>query len=509
MRNPKTVVILVILLFSVVFLGALIPRTLEVESASLEEVKAGVEDQQVLLLDVRTYDEYAGKSIAKGAKRAGHIPSAVWLDHASLMEKGANGDTQFRKKEDLTDIFERAGVTPDRTIIVYSNEGNRSTEAAQALSEVLGYPRVKAYKAGFLEYAAQEDLPVEKISLGQVIGNAYSGYAGYLWASITFQLNPWYQNYFWYLILISLFFFALELIKPWRENQPKFRKDFWLDFFYMFFNFFLFSLIIYNAFSDVFVNLFNQLLWKIGITNLVAIEIGSWPIWAQLVTLFFVADFIQWNTHRLLHRVPFLWEFHKVHHSVEQMGFAAHLRYHWMETLVYKSIQYVPLAMIGFGIDDFFLVYIFNIMIGHYNHANIQVHKRIKGGLFGVLLGLLAVAIIGESSLTWPEGAQIWAPIGILLGGAGIGALALGGIVNYIFNSPEMHIWHHAEELPEDKPYGVNFGLTLSIWDYLFRTNHIPHDGRDVKLGFPELEEFPKTFWGQLIYGFRKKKIQK
>ncbi len=30
--------------------------------------------------------------------------------------------------------------------------------------------------------------------------------------------------------------------------------------------------------------------------------------------------------HLLGHKVPILWEFHKVHHSVEQMGFAAHLR---------------------------------------------------------------------------------------------------------------------------------------------------------------------------------------
>ena len=125
----------------------------------------------------------------------------------------------------------------------------------------------------------------------------------------------------------------------------------------MFFNVFLFHLIVYAAVSDVVVTAFNDFLREVfGIRNLVAIQVASFPYWAQLLILFLVRDFIQWNTHRLLHRVPRLWEFHKVHHSVEEMGYAAHLRYHFMETIVYRSIEYLPLAMIGFGISDFMLV---------------------------------------------------------------------------------------------------------------------------------------------------------
>ena len=65
-----------------------------------------------------------------------------------------------------------------------------------------------------------------------------------------------------------------------------------------------------------------------------------------------------------------------------------------------------------------------------------------------------------------------------------------------------MHIWHHARDLPEDRPYGMNFGLTLSLWDYLFGTAYIPKDGRDIELGFPRVEEFPSTFVGQNLHGF-------
>lgn len=74
----------------------------------------------------------------------------------------------------------------------------------------------------------------------EVIVDSYTGYWNYLMGEI---LNPGWGNYFYWLISISLVVWALELIIPWRKNQSAFRKDFWLDVFYMFFNFFLFSLI--------------------------------------------------------------------------------------------------------------------------------------------------------------------------------------------------------------------------------------------------------------------------
>ena len=284
------------------------------------------------------------------------------------------------------------------------------------------------------------------------IVSGYVGYANYLWQEIT---HPAWHNYFYWLLGVSLFFLMLEWAKPWRKDQARFRKDFWLDFFYMFFNFFLFSLIIYNAASNVVVHFFNDILASIGIQNLVAFEVMSWPIWAHLLVGFVVRDFVQWWTHRLLHSSPQLWEFHKVHHSVEQMGFAAHLRYHWMETIVYRSIEYIPLALIGIGLRDFFIIHIFTLAVGHFNHSNIKVNL---------------------------------------------------GFLKYIFNNPQMHIWHHAHDMPESHKNGVNFGITLSIWDYLFRTDYIPYEGRDIKLGFPGVEKFPKDFIGQNLHGFGKDK---
>lgn len=278
------------------------------------------------------------------------------------------------------------------------------------------------------------------------------GYRGYFHYLLNEVLQPSWHNYFYWLIGLSVVVWALEIVFPWRKNQGAIRHDFWLDVFYMFFNFFLFSLVIYNAVSNVAVVAFNDFLGIFGINNLVAINVATWPRWAQLLTLFVVCDFVQWNVHRLLHRVPWMWEFHKVHHSVEEMGFAAHLRYHWMENVFYRSLEYLPLAMIGFGIDDFFVVHIFTLAIGHLNHANLYL------------------------------------PLGPL---------------KYVLNSPQMHLWHHAEHLPAGS-YGVNYGITLSLWDYLFGQVYIPNEKPDVKLGFEGLKHFPRTFWQQIVYPWRK-----
>lgn len=281
----------------------------------------------------------------------------------------------------------------------------------------------------------------------EIIKNAYTGYFGYLIDEIT---RFHWSNYFYGLIIISLLVWGLELLFPWRKDQKMFRKDFFLDTFYMFFNFFLLNLIVLIALSEVAAKFLNDILGVVGLelSDLQLIDVSSMPMWAGLLIFFLVSDFVQWNTHRLLHRVPLLWNFHKVHHSVKEMGFAAHLRYHWMEPVVYKSLLYIPIALIGgFAVEQVAIVHFTAISIGHLNHAN----------------------------LGWDYGP-----------------------FKYIFNNPKMHIWHHGKELPNR--YGVNFGISLSLWDYLFKTDYVPHSGKDLELGFEGDEDFPDDFLGQELY---------
>ena len=281
--------------------------------------------------------------------------------------------------------------------------------------------------------------------------NSFWGTVNWTLDSLFFQV-PWYTNYFWGLILISLFVWGLEIRFPWRKQQALFRKDFWLDGFYMFFNFFLFSIAISGIYE-----LLQYFFFSLGLhpKSFALIDLSILPAGLQLLLFFIVLDFVQWTTHILLHKIPFLWQFHKIHHSVKEMGFAAHLRYHWMENILYKPLKTFGVMILGgFEPEQAYIVHFIAITIGHLNHANIK--------------------------LSW-------------------------GPFKYLLNNPIMHLYHHAYSLPKGK-FGVNFGISLSLWDYLFKTSYIPNPDAHIKLGFPGDEKLPKTFWKQFTYGFKQEK---
>lgn len=281
--------------------------------------------------------------------------------------------------------------------------------------------------------------------------NAFLGTVKWTWRSITFDV-PWQRNYFWGLIIISLFVFVLEVVFPWRKNQKVFRKDFWLDGFYMFFNFFIFSIVIsgfYKCFSK-----FSTDILGLKMTSLSVLDLSSFTPAVQLLIFFVTLDLVQWFTHTLLHRYDFLWKFHKVHHSVKEMGFAAHLRYHWMENILYKPLKVFALMLLGgFEPEQAFVIHFLAITIGHLNHANINLDY---------------------------------------------------GPLKYVFNNPIMHLYHHAHTLPEQYKHGANFAISLSLWDYIFKTNFVPKPDKDLQLGYSDDTKMPNNLWGQLKYGFRK-----
>lgn len=137
------------------------------------------------------------------------------------------------------------------------------------------------------------------------------------------------------------------------------------------------------------------------------------------------------------------------------MGFAAHMRYHWMENVLYKPLKTLGVMLLGgFEPQQAIIVHFLAVAIGHLNHANIK--------------------------LTW-------------------------GPLKYVLNNPVMHLWHHSYELPEGKK-GINYAISLSAWDYLFKTNHVPEDSGTITLGFPGDENVPPGFLKQLFFGFGKSK---
>ena len=114
-------------------------------------------------------------------------------------------------------------------------------------------------------------------------------------------------------------------------------------------------------------------------------------------------------------------------------------------------------------------------------------------------MGILTAT--GSLEITLLEGQSLWIQLASLAGITALGYFVVGPFMKKIFNSPEMHIWHHAHDMPKDMPYGINFGISLALWDYVFGTARMPHDGRDIKLGFEGIEQFPQDFVAQSKYG--------
>jgi len=276
------------------------------------------------------------------------------------------------------------------------------------------------------------------------------GTANWVWRNITLDV-PWSENYFWALTVLSVIVYGLESCFPWRKYQARIRKDFWLDAFYMYFNFFIFSIAISGIYAVI-----NQHFSELGLStnSLALLDMSGWPLVTQLLVFFVLLDFLQWITHKTLHRFDTLWRFHQVHHSIKEMGFSGHLRYHWMENIFYKPLKTLGVMLIGgFEPSQAFVVHFFTITIGHLNHSNIKLSY---------------------------------------------------GPLKYLLNNPVMHLYHHAYHLPKEYRYGVNFGLTLSVWDYLFGSAYVPETSGEITIGYPNDNEIPKGFLKQLLYGFKK-----
>lgn len=246
-----------------------------------------------------------------------------------------------------------------------------------------------------------------------------------------------------WLALFSVLVMALERLAPWRPQQRQLRPYLWSDVLHLVFNGHFLGVLVYGVYTAFVHAPLVALLERAGVASaLYAGAASLWPTALQVVVALVVVDFTQWLVHNLLHRVTALWQIHKVHHSIVdgEMDFIVSFRFHWLEVVVYKSVLYVPLAFFGFGMEAIFFHAVFGTLIGHLNHANVD--------------------------LSW-------------------------GPLRYVLNSPRMHIWHHDYEGDEETT--KNFGIILSVWDWIFGTAHLP-DHPPARLGYAGVETMPRDF---------------
>jgi len=120
-------------------------------------VKAHKGDANVVLLDVRSADEFAGTDTDKNIKRYGHIPAAVNLEYKTVV----NEDGTIKSKEEIIKAMNAAGVTSDKEVILYCASSVRAGIVYMALVDILGYGTVKIYDGAYYEWESDTANPIK------------------------------------------------------------------------------------------------------------------------------------------------------------------------------------------------------------------------------------------------------------------------------------------------------------------------------------------------------------
>jgi thiosulfate/3-mercaptopyruvate sulfurtransferase len=129
-----------------------------------DAVRAQIGEQSKALVDVRSPQEYAGDLIAppgyeqEGAQRAGHIPTAASIPWTTAVRD----DGTFKTADELRELYEGKGVTPEKEVTAYCRIGERSAHTWFVLRELLGYETVKNYDGSWTEWGNLVDVPIEK-----------------------------------------------------------------------------------------------------------------------------------------------------------------------------------------------------------------------------------------------------------------------------------------------------------------------------------------------------------
>lgn len=243
-------------------------------------------------------------------------------------------------------------------------------------------------------------------------------------------------------LVSAILFIFLEKVFPKYKAQVILRPDWQLDSFYFGLNHLLITVLL------LFGNFVVAEYFGWAVHEGFQLWIQGLPIWAQALILLFCADFVLYWSHCTFHEDKRLWKIHAVHHSVEHMDWMAGSRNHVVQTFVDRSLAMVPLYLLGASKEALDIYVAFAAFQAVYVHANVNI------------------------------------PVGPL---------------KYIFCTPQYHHWHHSSETPA---IDTNYAVHLPLYDMIFGTYHMP--GAHWPAHYGTVNPLPKTFWGQLLYPFKK-----
>ncbi len=242
------------------------------------------------------------------------------------------------------------------------------------------------------------------------------------------------------LVLVAFIFVPIERLFPLQPRRVL--RQGWMD--------------------DVIHFFVNNLLLAIGVVAVVVVfgvvpralvgsgtqsAVASQPTWLQFAEALALAELCAYWTHRASHRIPALWRFHKVHHSIEDMDWLAAVRLHPIDQVFARSCVVLPLFILGFS--------------------------RATFGAYLVISSLHALLI--HANVSWDFGP-----------------------LQRIVTSPAGHHWHHSGDPAAQQQ---NFAAELPVLDALFGTLRLPQGEHPAKFGLPEAT--PRGYLAQLAWPFR------
>ena len=239
-------------------------------------------------------------------------------------------------------------------------------------------------------------------------------------------------------LLVSLIFLPLERAWPRKTEQKVFRRRWKTDLVHVFV-----SGLLYRVGTILLVSLSVVYLERLVPASFRA-AVSAQPVWLAFIEVLVIADMGFYFVHRAFHAYPWLWRFHAIHHSIEEMDFLAAHRVHPVDQILTRGATLIPIFVLGFAGEAILL---FGIV---YQWQSVLIHSNVR---------------IGIGPLRW------------------------------IFASPEFHHWHHANQV---EAVDKNFAGQLSIIDAAFGTAYLPPGEMPRQYGIDG--PVPDSYLAQLTY---------
>jgi sterol desaturase/sphingolipid hydroxylase (fatty acid hydroxylase superfamily) len=245
------------------------------------------------------------------------------------------------------------------------------------------------------------------------------------------------------LVCWVIFIIAWERFWPYRKGLPFFRDGFWVDLvWYTIIQSYVLKIVIFDYIIMPFQKNFD---WS-------SIQfVKHWSVPVQVLFFLVTHDLYIYLFHRFQHSNKLFWRIHEAHHSGKEVDFLAGSRSHVLEIIINQTIEFAPIIILGADPVVVPIKAMLDAMFGMFIHANINVKL---------------------------------------------------GKLKYLLNSPELHLWHHANYR---EVFHANFSTKFATWDYLFGTVYDPgYSPGDKSENWGLYYDYPKDYFLQHAFSVKR-----